>query len=93
MKGDLQRLVGVNQVYLAKTGRYSKSVGTLQGYRASPGVTVTIVQASSTGWAAQATSARLPGRSCVIFIGAVTPPATIHDKRTGPEAVPTCDSP
>ncbi len=45
MKSDLRRLVGANQVYHAENGQYSTGVGALHGYRASTGVTVTILQA------------------------------------------------
>jgi hypothetical protein len=94
MKSDLRRLVGANQVYHAESGQYTTSVGALRGYRASAGVTVTILQASSTGWAAQATAESIPGKSCVISIGSVSrPPTTMHDKHSGPEAVAVCDSP
>ena len=94
MKGDLRRLVGANQVYFADNGRFSADVSTLRGYHPSPGVTVNIVQASSTGWAAEATAATVPGKSCVISVGSVPhAPTTLADKRSGPEAVAVCDSP
>jgi hypothetical protein len=93
MKMDLRRLVSANEVYHAKNGRYTASLMALQGYRASVGVTVTIMQASSTGWAAEATAQNLPGKSCVVFIGSVAPPpATMFDKRSGAEAVVVCDA-
>lgn len=94
MKSDLRRLVGANQVYHAQNGKYSTSVDALRGYRASAGVTVTILQASSTGWAAQATAQGVPGKSCVISIGSISqPPMTMQDKHSGPEAVAVCDNP
>jgi hypothetical protein len=94
MKSDLRRLVGANQVYHAENGQYSTGVGALHGYRASAGVTVTILQASSTGWAAQATAVSIPGKSCVISIGSISePPTTMQDKHSGPEAVVVCDNP
>lgn len=94
MKGDLRRLVSANEVYRAEKGQYSAQVTALRGYHPSPGVTVTILQASSTGWAGQATAASLPGKSCVIVVGTVTTqPTTLADKRSGPEAVAVCDNP
>jgi hypothetical protein len=94
MKSDLRRLVGANQVYRAESGQYTTSVAALHGYRASAGVTVTILQASSTGWAAQATAVDIPGKSCVISIGSVArPPTTMRDRHSGPEAVVVCDNP
>ncbi len=94
MKGDLRRLVSANEVYRAEKGQYAASVDALRGYRLSAGVTVTIMQASSTGWAAQSTAASVPGKSCVIAVGKVAPPpTTLADKRSGAEAVAVCDSP
>jgi hypothetical protein len=94
MKGDLRRLVSANEVYRAEKGQYAASVDALRGYHPSAGVTVTILQASSTGWAGQATAASVPGKSCVIGVGKVaTPPTTLADKRSGAEAVAVCDSP
>jgi hypothetical protein len=94
MKGDLRRLVGANQVYFADKGRYNADVSALRGYHPSSGVTVNIVDASSTGWAAVATAATVPGKSCVIAVGTVArPPTTLADKRSGPEAVAVCDTP
>jgi hypothetical protein len=94
MKGDLRRLVSANEVYRAEKGQYSAQVSALRGFHPSTGVTVTILQASSTGWAAQATAASLPGKSCVIVVGTVpTQPTTLADKRSGAEAVAVCDTP
>lgn len=94
MKGDLRRLVSANEVYRAEKGQYSAQVTALSGFHSSPGVTVSILQASSTGWAGQATAASLPGKSCVIAVGTVqTQPTTLADKRSGPEAVAVCDNP
>jgi hypothetical protein len=94
MKGDLRRLVSANEVYRAEKGQYAASVDALRTYHPSAGVTVTILQASSTGWAGQATAASVPGKSCVIAVGQVSPqPTTLTDKRSGPEAVAVCDNP
>jgi hypothetical protein len=92
MKGDLRRLVSANEVYHAKNGRYSASVATLLAYHATAGVTVTILSATAGGWAAQATAAVMPGKSCVIFVGSVpTAPTTQAEKRSAAEAVVVCD--
>ena len=94
MKGDLRRLVSANEVYRAEKGQYAANVDALRGYHPSAGVTVTILQASSTGWAAQSTAAAVPGKSCVITVGMVSPqPTTLADKRSGAEAVAVCDTP
>lgn len=92
MKGDLRRLVSANEVYRAKNKRYAADIGALAGYRASGGVTVALLNASATGWAAKATAAALPGKSCVISVGTVpSPPKTDATGRTAPDAVVTCD--
>jgi hypothetical protein len=94
MKADLRQLVSANEVYHAKNGRYSNTVGTLVCYRATAGVTVTILSATAAGWAAQATAASMPGKSCVISVGSVaTPPTTQGEKRSAAEAVAVCDQP
>lgn len=94
MKGDLRRLVSANEVYHVKNSKYAADVGALSSFRPTPGVTVTLLSASANGWAAKATAAALPGKSCVIYVGAVpTPPKTDVDGRSGPEAVAVCDKP
>lgn len=94
MKGDLRRLVSANEVYHVKNSKYAADVGALSSFRPTPGVTVTLLSASANGWAAKATAAALPGKSCVIYVGAVpTPPKTDVDARSGPEAVAVCDKP
>ena len=93
MKGDLLQLVGANEVYFAKRQWYSEDLHDLTGFRASPGVMVTIMSADADGWSATATSTLLPGKSCVIFVGPVkVPPKTSADGRSGSEAVPVCDA-
>jgi hypothetical protein len=88
-KGDLRRMVGSNEVYHAKNKKYASSVADLTGFKPSPGVTVTVVTATATGWAGSATN--VSGKNCVIFVGNVTAPRTQAQGLTGPEAVPTCD--
>ncbi len=93
MKGDLRAVVSANEVYHARHATYAKSVDGLPGFHPHPGVSITFVSATDQGWAAKATGAALPGKSCVIFIGAVTPPKTDGQGLTGPEAVAMCDRP
>jgi hypothetical protein len=89
-KGDLRRLVGLNEVYHAKNKTYASNVSALSNFHASPGVTVTVIQATANGWSASA-SGGAAGKSCVIYVGSVSPPKTQAQGLTGPEAVPTCD--
>jgi hypothetical protein len=62
-------------------------------YGWQPGVRVRMLFANSEGWAAEATYDLLPGRSCVIWGGAVPQrPATKAQRRmAGQEGVPVCD--
>jgi hypothetical protein len=94
MKGDLRRLVSANEVYHAKNKTYAPNVAALPGFKPSGGITITFVTVTPTGWSANAQSASLPGKSCVIFIGAINPPPkTAGEKLSGPEAVAVCDKP
>jgi hypothetical protein len=94
MKGDLRRLVSANEVYHVKNKRYASDVSALSGFQASSGVTVVLLGASATGWSGKATSAALPGKSCVIFVGAVSAaPKTEAEGLSAPEAVAVCDRP
>jgi hypothetical protein len=93
MKGDLRAIVSVNEVYHAHHATYAKSVDARPGFHTHPGVSITFVSATDHGWAAKATGASLAGKSCVIYIGSVTPPKTDGQGLSGPEAVATCDRP
>lgn len=90
-KADLRRLVGLNEVYHAKNKKYASNVSDLTSFKPSAGVTVTLGQSSANGWAASATSANAAGKSCVIYVGQVSPPKTQAQGLAGPEAVPVCD--
>jgi hypothetical protein len=90
-KADLRKLVSLNEVYHAKNKKYASSVSDLPGFKPSAGVTVTLGPSSTNGWAATATVASAAGKSCVIYVGSVTPPKTQAQSLQGPEAVPTCD--
>ena len=94
MKGDLRRLVSANEVYHAKTTKYAGDVSALAAFKPSPGVAVVILGATAGGWSAKATASGLPGKSCVIYVGSVSPPPkTDGEGRSGPEAVAVCDRP
>jgi len=90
-KADLRKLVSLNEVYHAKNKKYASSVSDLTSYRASAGVTVTLGPSTANGWAASATAGGAAGKSCVIYVGQVSPPKTQAQALTGPEAVPVCD--
>lgn len=94
MKEDLRRLVSANEVYHVKTKRYAAKPEALTTFRPSAGITVAFITVAANGWSGKATSAQLPGKSCVIYIGTVaSPPKTDSESRSAPEAVAVCDKP
>lgn len=90
-KADLRKLVSLNEVYHAKNKKYASNVSDLPSFKPSAGVTVTLGAATANGWSGTATSASAAGKSCVIFVGQVSPPKTQAQGLSGPEAVPVCD--
>jgi hypothetical protein len=90
-KADLRRIVSLNEVYHAKNRKYASSVSELTGFKPSSGVTVTLGAATANGWSASAATASQSGKTCVIYVGSVTPPRTQAQGLTAPEAVPVCD--
>jgi hypothetical protein len=90
-KADLRRLVSLNEVYHAKNKKYASSVSDLTSFKTSAGVTVTLGPSTANGWSATATAGSAGGKSCVIYVGQVSPPKTQAQGLTGPEAVPACD--
>jgi hypothetical protein len=90
-KADLRKLVSLNEVYHAKNKKYASNVSDLASFKPSPGVTVTLGPSNANGWSANATAANAAGKSCVIYVGSVTPPKTQAQSLQGPEAVPVCD--
>ena len=73
MKSDLRNLVAVQETFKADSARYAPSLSLLTHYRPSSGVTVTIGQSTTEGWAATASHSATT-RTCAIFIGTgVTP--------------------
>ena len=80
MKSDLRNLASSEEAYWVDNRTYYG--GALPGagiqFQTSPGVTVTIVSATSAGWSARATGLPLTTVQCVIFYGSAPaiPPAT-----------------
>ena len=80
MKSDLRNLASSQEAYWVDNRTYY--LGALPGagiqYQNSPGVTVTIVDATGAGWSARATGLPLTTVQCVIFYGTTPPipPAT-----------------
>ena len=77
MKSDLHNLATAQEGHFYETRAYSSSLATLE-VKTSPGVTVTIVEATPTGWSATSTHAGASPMTCGIFYGTAAPvaPAT-----------------
>jgi hypothetical protein len=94
MKADLRNLVRSQETYFATQGVYARRTEPLAlQYLWRPGVQVKILTADRQSWAAKATHARLPGKSCVIWFGAVTqrPVTDAQRRQTQGAGVPVCD--
>ncbi len=94
MKVDLRNLAHSQETYFAMQGVYALRTQTLAlQYLWHRDVRVEILTADAQSWAARATHARFPGKSCVIWVGAVARrPLTDALKRQDSRAgVPVCD--
>jgi len=94
MRVDLRNLVRSQDAYHATQGTYSKRLEPLAlQYLWQRGVTVAILNADAYSWAARASHAAEPGKSCVIWFGPVrVRPVTDAQQRSSERAgVPACD--
>ena len=80
MKSDLRNLASAQESYWVEARTYYNGVIPTPGFQfqVSPGVTITIVNATDAGWSAKATALPLSTTTCVIFYGTAPPipPAT-----------------
>ena len=94
MKVDLRNLAHSQETYFAMQGTYARRTEPLAlQYLWHRDVRVKILAADDQSWAAKATHARFPGKSCVIWFGAVaqrpvTDAQQLQENRSG---VPVCD--
>jgi prepilin-type N-terminal cleavage/methylation domain-containing protein len=79
MKSDLRNLATQQDIYHNNNFTYSTNAAAI-GFVNSDGVTITISEATGTGWAATAAHIGYPGAVCELFQGSATPtgPATIE---------------
>jgi prepilin-type N-terminal cleavage/methylation domain-containing protein len=79
LKTDLRNLATAEETYYFENAAYSTDVNALT-LHTSPGVVLTIVGASSSGWSAQATHPASFPLTCALFSGniAALPPATVE---------------
>ena len=81
MRSDLRNLASVQETYWIDNKVYYGGLipNAVLDYRPTAGVTVVVVSATASGWAAQASAPGYTPETCVIFYGAVPPipPATV----------------
>lgn len=94
MRVDLRNLARSQDTWFGQQGVYSRRTEpfALQ-FLWHHGVTLTILAADDHSWSARATHAARPGKSCVIWFGAVSKkPSTESEKRVPEEpSTPICD--
>lgn len=94
LKSSLREVVAAQDKYRASHHGFAS---TLEALQVDPGsdVKIQILGASPAGWRAKATHRTRPGRSCVVFVGALNGaelPRTDGDgEMAGEERVPLCD--
>ena len=92
IRRSLRMLVAAEQGFYAENGTYSEVLDRL-GFRPSGGTQVKFLWLTPQGWAASGTHPALPGRDCVIFVGAASAaPTTLRFTRSGREGVVVCDA-
>lgn len=94
MKVDLRNLVQSQKTYFATQGIYARRTEPLAlQYLWHRNVRVKILAADAQSWAAKATHAKLPGKSCVIWFGLVEnrPVTEAHGRQADRSGVPACD--
>ena len=70
LKSDLHNLATVQETYFYDHARYSTDLVALK-YRSSPGVVVTVGEATGRGWVGTAVHAGATPTKCAIFFGTV----------------------
>ena len=95
MKVDLRKMIQAQEAYHGTMGAYTRNIQALPlQFAWQDQVEVTVVDADARSWAARATHARHPGKSCVIWVGPVSHrPATERQGRSPQQpGIPACDS-
>jgi hypothetical protein len=94
MRVDLRNLVRSQDAYHATQGTYARRMEPLAlQYLWQRGVSVAILSADPHSWAARASHVAQPGKSCVIWFGAVRARPVTDAQQRAPErsGVPVCD--
>jgi hypothetical protein len=91
IRRSLRLLVAAEQGFYAENGTYSGDLSRL-AFRPSGESQVKFLWVTRQGWAASGTHPAVPGRDCVVFVGAANaPPTTLRFTRSGREGVVVCD--
>jgi hypothetical protein len=92
IRRSLRLLVAAEQGFYAENGTYSEDPSRL-GFRPSGESQVRFLWLTPQGWAASGTHPALPGRDCVVFVGAASAaPTTLRFTRSGREGAVICDA-
>lgn len=83
MKSDLKNLATAEEGFFYDSAFYTTSLASLNNFRSSTGVTLTVLAASPGGWSARAVHSQTT-RECVLFQGNAAPvaPATVEGRIT-----------
>jgi hypothetical protein len=94
LKHSLRSVVAAQDKYRASHPIFA---GTVDALQLNPGheVKIQILSVTANSWRAKATHRARPGRSCVVFVGALTgaelPKTDADGEVAGEERVPLCD--
>jgi hypothetical protein len=94
MQRELSAVMVAELQYYSETSKYSSDIKAI-GYQPTQSVEIRLLDVSDRGWTAQATTAALPGRSCVAFLGKPkrTPKTSADHARPSVERDVACDRP
>jgi prepilin-type N-terminal cleavage/methylation domain-containing protein len=75
MQSDLRQFAAHEESYFYDNGVYTSNLGLLAagGFLQSAGVTITVAEATATGWAATASHSQSSGVECALFNGTAAP--------------------
>jgi secreted trypsin-like serine protease len=90
---ELRALVSAQESYFVDNNAYTNQIAALKRKDPSSTVSITITDASPTGWSAVATVSGIKNASCAIFVGKTTIAKTAGGKEPEKEGQPVCDSP
>ena len=72
MKSDLRNLASAEESYYYDYASYTTSLAAMPTYQTSPGVTVTVNEATMGGWSATSASTGTT-QQCFLFVGSAAP--------------------